>query len=405
MNAGPAGRILSGAMPLRVIRIATRLNLGGPARQIEALLRRAPEGMETTVVAGHAERGEYDLFDDFRAAGLPVVRCPFLSRNIRPAADVLSLFWLTRYLKREKPDVVHTHMAKAGYVGRLAAKLAGIPAVVHTYHGFVLEGYFDAWKTRLFRRMERASARRSARLIALSPALARMIPERYGITDDAGKITVIPPAMDFARLDNAASCRGKLRAALDIPARARVIAFVGRLVAVKAPELFIEAAGLAGADAENLRFVLAGDGPLRPALECLVAEKKLRDRVLFAGDWRKDIREIYADSDLIVLSSKNEGVPITAIEALACGVPVVATSVGGLPDLITDARLGRLVPPGDVAALAAAIVTSFDDADREFRMKFVRDRYDAGTAAETHRALYHEILDHGNTEPDHGITE
>jgi glycosyltransferase involved in cell wall biosynthesis len=288
-------------------------------------------------------------------------------------------------------------MAKAGALGRLAARAAGVPIVVHTYHGFVLEGYYEKWKSRMLVSAERFLARRTDRLVALSPALGRMITDVYNIAP-AAKVAVVPPAVDTARLEDADSRKGRFKNALGLPPGVRLIAFAGRLVSVKNPGLFVEAAArclsMKEPGRDDLRFVVLGDGSLSGALANQIQKLHLSGQVLLPGAWTGDMREVYADLDALVFTSRNEGVPIAMLEALACGVPVVSTAVGGIPDVISDARLGRLVPKATPDALVEAIlaVLAAPEADSAFQKEFVRARFSAARAAEAHEALYQYLL-------------
>jgi len=386
-------------MGKRVIaRVIGRLNIGGPAQQAIALTAALNGGDYRSVLfAGREDPREGSLWQAAEAAGVSPVRVPGLGRAIRPAADLIALAALTRHLRRLRPDLVHTHTAKAGTVGRVAALLAGVPVRVHTFHGHVLTGYFGPAATALFRRIEAALARRSTLLVAVSPrqrdeliALGVAEPER---------ITVIPVGLDLAPFLNAASHAGRLRAELGLSPEIPLVGVVARLVPIKGVDLFLRAAALLRQRVPGVRFVIAGDGPEREALEGQVTALGLDGVLRFLG-WRHDLPALYADLDLVVLSSRNEGTPVCLLEAMAAGVPVVATAVGGVEDLVQDRMTGRLTLPGDAGALASAIAEVLADrraaqAYAEAARAAVFPKHDTKTLIAGIRAWYTRLLDGG----------
>jgi glycosyltransferase involved in cell wall biosynthesis len=271
---------------------------------------------------------------------------------------------VAKELRRFRPHVVHTHLAKAGTVGRLAAKLARVPAIVHTYHGHVFHGYFSPRKTALFLRIERLLARWTDRIVVLGEAQEREI-LGFGVGRPAQMVR-IPLGLELEPFLRAEERRGELRAELgfgDEP----LVGIVARLVPIKAHELFLEAARRVHACCPDARFVIAGDGERRAELEALAAELGMGERTHFLG-FRSDLARLYADLDAVVLCSRNEGLPVTLIEALAAARPVISTEVGAVRDLVEPGRTGLLVPSGDAAALAEGIVALLDDTAAAARM-------------------------------------
>lgn len=378
VGRGPRGEV-------KVARIISRLNVGGPARHCILLgegLRR--HGFETVLITGELEEGEADVLPAGVATtpgGVRLVRVPGLRPTIAPQDDLRALLRLVAILRRERPDIVHTHTSKAGALGRLAAALAGVPVVVHTFHGHVLEGYFPRLPSAIIRLAERALARLSTRLVTLSPGLKDELTLRHQVTG-AEKIDVIPLGRDLASFHGAP--RGHLRAEQGIPESAPLVGAVGRFVPIKDVPLLVRAfarvlANRTSRQQPAAHLVLAGDGPERAAIETTVRACGIDANVHLLG-WRTDLASIYADLDLLVVSSKNEGTPLAMIEAFAAGVPVVATRVGGVPDMF-DARAtnglpppppppgvdlraqGALVASADEAALAAGMELFLADAD------------------------------------------
>jgi glycosyltransferase involved in cell wall biosynthesis len=379
-----------------IAQVIGRLNIGGPAQQAIALTAALNGGeFRSILFAGREDPREGSLWQAAEAAGASPVRVPGLSRAIRPGADLIALAALTRHLRRLRPDLVHTHTAKAGTVGRVAALLAAVPVRVHTFHGHVLKGYFGPAATAVFRRIEAALARRSTLLIALSPrqreeliALGVAEPER---------IAVIPFGLDLAPFLECAPHAGRLRAEMGLSPRTPLVGLVARLVPIKGVDLFLRAAALLRERLPEVRFVIAGVGPEREVLEGQAAALGLVGAVHFLG-WRHDLPPLYADLDLLALSSRNEGTPVCLLEAMAAGVPVVALSVGGVPDLVEDRVTGRLIPPGDAGALAEAMAEVLGDrpaasAYAAAARAAVFPRHDIKTLIATMRACYTRLVE------------
>jgi glycosyltransferase involved in cell wall biosynthesis len=350
---------------VKVLRIIARLNVGGPAIQACALTSRLdPDRYETRLVAGAEADGERSFLELHGLTVQNLIRVPSLGRELSPIGDLHTVATLVRLMRRERPDVVHTHTAKAGAVGRLAARLAGVPVIVHTFHGHVLDGYFSPLKTRIFTGIERQLARRSSELIAVTPTVRSQLLQK-GI-GDPDHFSVVRLGLDLEPFLDSRQRAGKLRRELGVALDVPLVGIVGRLVPIKAHHVFLDAAAHVAA-ATPAEFVIVGDGELRAKIEAQVAALGLTQRVHFLG-WRADLPAIYADLDVVALSSLNEGSPVALIEAMAAGRAVVSTRVGGVGDVIEDGRTGLLVPSGDVTALAAAIKALVDDPTRRQRL-------------------------------------
>jgi glycosyltransferase involved in cell wall biosynthesis len=377
------------------MRIIARMNVGGPATHVVLLNAGLDRrGYDTLLVTGSEGASEGSLRDLAVANGLRLALIPELGREISPRSDLVTLVKLYRLMRRERPHVVHTHTAKAGFVGRIAARLAGVPVVLHTFHGHVFHGYFSPARTRLFLWIERLGARLSSRIITISPRLRDEIAQ-YGVTRSE-RIEVIPLGFELDAFASQPRASGDFRRSLGIPVGAKLIGAVGRLVPIKNISLLLEAAALARREAPELRVVLVGDGELRADLEAQAAALEMTEAVVFAG-WRRDLPSVYADLDAVVISSHNEGTPASLIEAMATGCPVIATRVGGVPDLIVDGETGRLVPPGNREALAVALLALFRESARTARMaelaqRRVLERYQAERLVADVDRLYREQL-------------
>ncbi|MGD0173096.1 MAG: glycosyltransferase family 4 protein [Anaerolineales bacterium] len=337
--------------PLRIALVIARLNVGGPATHVIELAAGLPrDEFEVRLITGREGPGETGMHYLAEQMGVKPEILLQLSPRIGPA-DVLVFLRLRAIFRNWKPDVVHTHTAKAGAVGRTAARCAGVPVVVHTFHGHVLRGYFSPPVEFFFRSLERMLARITDKIVTLSPALKADLVD-MGIAP-AGKIDVVPLGMNLDPLLDCSSRRGELRSELGIGPDQPLIGIVGRLVAIKNHRLFLEAARSMVDSGNPAHFAIVGDGELRNSLQELASEMGIASRVHFLG-WKKDMLPVYAAFDLLALTSDNEGTPVAVIEAMAAGVPVVATAVGGVPDVIRDGETGWLVPPGDASALRRA---------------------------------------------------
>jgi glycosyltransferase involved in cell wall biosynthesis len=340
---------------IRVLRIIGRLNIGGPAIHVVNLTSGLdPARYEQLLMVGSENPAEGSMLDyalsrDVRPHVIPELVTAF-SITLRDAKALAKLYSVIR---GARPHIVHTHTAKAGFLGRLAARLAGVPVIVHTYHGHVLHGYYGVGKSWLLRRMEQGLARLTDRLVTVSEQVKREL-VAYGIAKPE-RISVIPLGFDLEPFLNVQSQRGQFRKELGLNGNLRLVGIVGRIFPIKNHRLFLEASARIAAREPTTRFVIVGDGVLRSDLERQAQQLGIAGQTLFTG-WRRDLPRIYADLDVLVVSSDNEGTPVSAIEAMASGCPVVATHVGGLPDLITDHETGLLVQPRDPEALASAVL-------------------------------------------------
>lgn len=345
---------MSTAEPVRVLRVIARLNKGGPALHVAYLSAGLEErGYETTLVAGSLARGEGSMAYVAEQRGVEVVRLPDLHREISPLHDLRAAHRLAAIIKRVRPQILHTHTAKAGAVGRTAALLAGDarpPIVVHTFHGHVLRGYFGPASSAFFRMLERSLASTTTALVAVSPEVRDDL-VALGVAP-AEKFTVIRLGVELTeRVDESPDTRARARRMMGIPDDRFTVGWMGRMTAVKRTGDIVFAVKRlldAGVDA---CLCLVGDGPDREATEQLAHDLGIVDRCLFLG-YQDDVAPFYAAFDALILPSANEGTPVSAIEALAAGRPVVATRVGGVPDVIRDGLDGFLVTPGDVDELA-----------------------------------------------------
>lgn len=412
-----AGAILAGRTAIRsatvaaphraikVMRVIGRLNVGGPSIHVvnlnAGLDRRR---FQQRLVIGTENPAEGSMVDYALARGvtphvIPEIVTAF-SLSARDAKAVAKLYALMR---RERPDIVHTHTAKAGFIGRLAARFARVPVIVHTFHGHVLHGYYGPVKNELLRRLEQSLALITDRLVTVSEQVKKEL-VGYGIAP-ADKITVVPLGFDLKPFLDAYERRGDFRREMGLSNEHKLVGIVGRIFPIKNHELFLQAAARVAAREPAARFVIVGDGPLRLALERQAVELGITERVRFTG-WRRDVAKIYADLDALVISSDNEGTPVSVIEAMASGCPAVATRVGGLPDLIADEETGLLVPPKDAERLADAVLRVLQDSAMagtvsQNAMSTARRRFGVERLIADMDRLYSELLEakHGSIRP------
>ena len=329
------------------------------------------------------------------AQGVRLIPVPEMvgTSRIRPA-DVAAMTRIRRLIRHVRPDIVETHTTKAGIVGRLAARLEGSPVVVHVYHGHVLQGHYGTIKTWFARSAERALARVSDRLVAVS---ARVKDDLVRFTvASPDRISIVEPGLDLGPMVRTRENHGALRHELGLAQGVPLVGIVGRLTEIKNHRLFLTAAARLLAVRPDVHFVVVGDGDLGPEIRARARKLGLSSRVTFTG-WRHDLARIYADLDVLVSCSKSEGTPFAIIEAMAAECPVVATAVGGVPDLLDDQVTGLLVSPGEPVPLVAAILRLIGDPG--FARALARSaaaraevRFGAGRLASEMDALYTELV-------------
>jgi glycosyltransferase involved in cell wall biosynthesis len=377
--------------PIRVMRIIARLNVGGPAIHVVLLTEQLglPE-FESTLVCGLIGEHEGDMAYLAEQRGITPVFLAELGRELSPLRDLVTLFKLWRLMRTYRPDVVHTHTAKAGFVGRTAAWLARVPVRIHTYHGHVFHGYFSPRKTQIFLWLERLMARFSDRLITISPALKEELSAGYRIAP-ADKFVVVPLGLELSPFAEMPHRCGTFRAEFGIASDAPLVGIVGRIVPIKNHELFLAMAKKVQDTIPDAHFMIIGDGERRAEIEVLADSLNLR--VTFTG-WLRDLKPAYSDMDTLVISSDNEGTPVSLIEALAAGVPVVSTAVGGVPDLLRHGDFGQIVPARDPDALAAAVIKTLSEPGRNQAaiQQAVLAEYDINRLARDLAALYRDLL-------------
>ena len=348
----------------RVAHVITRLCKGGAQENTFHTVRLANRGrFDVDLISGPTAGHEGSIEDAVCEAGIRILRVPALVRDTAPIRDLLALCALRRLFRERQYDIVHTHTSKAGFLGRLAAARCAVPIVVHTPHGNIFDGYFSKTTTRIFIAMERYAARRTDRIIELTPGgIEEHLAQGIGHRE---QYTAIFSGIDVTPYEDAVARRDETRRALGIGPEVYLVGAVGRLEPVKGFAHFIAAARIIAARLPNARFIVAGDGALASELRAQAAD--LGDRIQWLG-LRNDVPDLMAAMDVFVLPSLNEGMGRVLLEAGAAGTPCVAASVGGVPDIVRDGETGILIPPRDPGALGEAVCVLERDPERRRAM-------------------------------------
>ena len=410
------------AAPLRILRIIARLNVGGPSIQAISLAGLLPDRYKTMLVCGTLSPHEGDMAYLADEMGVRPFVIPELGREISLVDDLKGFLALRRVIKDFRPHIIHTHTAKAGTLGRLAAFSVNMRRrpqnrirVVHTFHGHVFHSYFSTLKTLAFILIERFLARTSNRIVVISSLQKEDICNRFRVAKEK-KIRVIPLGFDLSDFKNCDQDRMALREKFipGISEEVFLVGIIGRLVPVKNHSLLLRAMKILKDQGklDLFRFLIVGDGELRTELSHEAGALGVRDSVIFAG-WQKDMPSVYGSLDAVALTSKNEGTPVALIEAMAAARPVVATDVGGVRDLLGEtgavpphgfqvATNGIIVAPGDEKAMATALIFLLEnrgvsDQMAENSAKFVSNRYSLERLLVDVDGMYRELT--GNLTP------
>ncbi|MFA5027178.1 MAG: GT4 family glycosyltransferase PelF [Candidatus Methylomirabilota bacterium] len=374
---------------IRILHLITRLDVGGSTENTVISATRMPKPeFACGIVSGRTAEPPPGLETTLAGAGVEWSQIPHLRREVHPVRDLAALAGLRQAIRRFRPDIVHTHSSKAGFVGRAAARLAGVRHIVHTPHGHIFDGYFNPVATKTFIGLERLAARWTDRFVTLSDEEARDH-LRHGIGRPEQFVT-IPSGVDLDPILQATPIR---------PAPGRpVVGTVARLVPVKGIEHLIEAAPAILRGAPSASLLIVGDGELRAPLAARARELGLADRIHFTG-FRQDVPALIAGMDVFVLPSLNEGMGRVLVMAMALGKPIVATRVGGVPELLNGGEAGMLVPPANPAALAEAVLALIRNPDQAERIAAAgrsrSTRYSAQAMLEALAGLYREVVGGG----------
>lgn len=381
---------------MRIARVLTRLNLGGPARQSlasDTIL--TARGHDVRIFTGRAQPGEGDLFATFERRGLDVRRVPGLARGFAGLGELRAARFLRAELLAYRPEVLHTHASKAGWLGRRAARRLPGLIRVHTFHGHVLEGYFGGVISRALILSERRLARHTERLVAVSHATADDL-VRLGVSEEK-RLVVVPPGVELDELCAIEGPSGELRALVGAGSEVFLVGVIGRLAEVKRPEWALEVFALLAPRHPRLELVFVGDGDRRRILERAIEAlpPELARRVHLVGV-RADMPVVLADLDGVLSTSRSEGLPVALIEAAAAGLPVVATPVGGVPEVVVHERTGFLGETPDELAYGLAQLLERPEGAREMGRRArlrVAARHGAVALADRLEELYRALLE------------
>lgn len=389
---------------IKVIHVITRFDKGGSAENTFLTLR----GLDRSKYGPVLVMGAFDETDredregaavrknlsDSEKAGVRILSIPDLVRNLHPGRDLKAFFGLFRIFRGEKPRIVHTHTSKAGFLGRWAAWLCRIPIVVHTPHGHVFWGYFGPLETGLYVGLERITALVTDRIVALTD---REREEHLRVrVAPPEKFTTIHSGVDLSRFDATLYDRTRMREELDIPPGDLVVGTAGRLTPVKGHVHLLAAAAEILAARPDTTFVFLGEGELKMRLLEQAEALGVANKVRFPG-WRPDVAAVMSVFDVFVLPSLNEGMGRVLIEAMALSMPIVASRIGGIKDLVTNGGNGMLVPPGDAAAIASAVLALLGNEQKRLAMgsegRRMAGNYSAQRMVKKIEALYDQLLE------------
>lgn len=372
------------AQKVRVLRIIARMNVGGPAVQVSGLMREFDqEAFEQELLTGFCAEDEADYLEKV-ATDVKAIRVDGLGRSIKPRADLTALFAIIKEIRRFKPDVIHTHTAKAGVVGRIASILSGHQSIrVHTFHGHLLHGYFGTAKTNLVILVEKLLALFTDQLLAVGEQVQDDL-IKAGI-GNSKKFAVMPPGLQLAHVPN----RQDARKELGLEPNEIYCAFIGRITQIKRPDRFLDVTAKAQADNVKVHFIVAGAGEKLQYCQNRVATENLP--VTFLG-WREDIEVVIAAADFVILTSDNEGTPLSLIQAGMVGIPVVATNVGSTNEIVVNGKTGFLTDLS-VDQLASEVTKLAENSNLRAQMgaagqEYTLARYGVDRLVKDHQDLY-----------------
>ncbi|MEO5947250.1 MAG: glycosyltransferase [Chitinophagaceae bacterium] len=391
----------------KVLRILNRLIIGGPLLNAAYLTKYLSPEFETLLVVGEKEFHEKDAGFITDALGIKPLYLPQMGRSINPMRDYSAFRRMKDIMRDFKPDIVHTHAAKPGAIGRMAASQLKVPVIVHTYHGHVFHSYFSSTKTKLILNAERYLAKRSDAIIAISNAQQKELTEKFNIAP-ADKFRIIPLGLDLEKFSNDYDTkRKKFRNEFKIEDDEIAIAIIGRLVPVKNHTLFLEGLQyVLNNTTRKVKAFIVGNGETRQALEAKAKELG----ILFTGEkntnhphpliftsWRGDVDVINAGVDIIALTSLNEGTPVSLIEAQAANNPIVSTSVGGISDVVLEGKSGLLSPLSDNQQFCNNLLELVNNDELRTSLSkqgnaFVKEQFSYQRLMKDMSSLYHELL-------------
>ena len=369
----------------KILRIHNRLIVGGPSHNVTLLTAYLSPEFETKLLVGKKDPAEKDatfIADQF---GLVPVEISEMRRSILPFYDIIAYFKIKKIIQEFKPDIVHTHASKSGAIGRLAAKSCNVPLIVHTFHGHVFHSYFNSFMSKIIVRFERFFAKKTDAIIAISDSQRQELIEVYKIAP-AEKVFTVPLGFNLDKYSVDQETKGIIfRNKYGFEKSELIVGIVGRLVPIKNHDMFLEVAAIVKEKTnQQVRFAIIGDGESRPGIEKKAAElglsysyyitsPKVKTDIVVTS-WETEIDQALAGLDIVVLTSNNEGTPVSLIEAQSAYIPVVSTNVGGVEDIVIHGETGFITEVGDVQLFADYVLKLIEDS--ELRSRMGRHGYD-----------------------------
>ena len=392
----------------KILRIANRFNLGGPTFNVAYLTKYLPSNYETLLIGGDREENEASSSHILADLGIEPVIIPEMKREISLGVDMAAYRAIEKIIDDFKPDIVHTHASKPGAIGRLAAHNRKVPVIVHTFHGHYFHSYFNRLKTNMFKQIERSLAKRTSKIIAISEIQKHELSIEHKIAPPE-KFEVVPLGFDLDRFrTDTQEKRLAFRKEFNIQPDEVAVGIIGRLVDVKDHKYFLRLARhVLDNTTKKVRFFVVGDGEMRQELEEFCGEMSItfnafpdyepKDAPLTFCSWRNDIDKINAGLDIVILTSKNEGTPVSLIEAQASGTPVISTNVGGVENVVEHGVTGLLADATDELKMAENLMTLIEDKPLRVQMSndgwsHVGERFHYSQLTSKMDALYQQLL-------------
>ncbi|HYD22828.1 MAG TPA: glycosyltransferase [Flavipsychrobacter sp.] len=392
----------------KVLRILNRLIIGGPALNATYLTKYMAPDFETTLVIGGKDDHEQDADHITDNLGIDPVVIPEMKRSINPIHDGQAYRKVKELINKIKPDIVHTHAAKSGVIGRMAADACKVPVIIHTFHGHVFHSYFNKLTSATFIQIERYLAKRSNGIIAISKTQKEELCNTYKICPEK-KINIIPLGLDLDKFQlNYEEKRLSFRHKFFIAEDEIAIGIIGRIVPVKNHSLFVAiAAKVLDQSGMKLKFIIVGDGESRQQTEMELKQANIdyayypedkRNAQAICTSWQTDVDIVLAGLDIVMLTSHNEGTPVSLIEAQAAAKPVISTDVGGVSDVVLDHITGYVVEAGDADKFAAALINLIENPGIRQRFgqagrKFVQDKFSYRRLVTDMSEYYYSLLE------------
>ena len=384
-------RLSSESIPdkrIKVMRIIARMNVGGPAVQVSGLMRGLSKtDFDHRLYTGYCSEDEADFIKE-QAPDIHAIQFDGLGRKVSPRADFFVLFKLIKEIRKFKPDVIHTHTAKAGVIGRIASILSLHPSKrVHTFHGHLLSGYFTPLITKIVILMEKILAIKTNILVSVGEKVRdELLEKKIG---KLAKYRIFPPGLEFKKL----VVREQALASLGLDPRYTYLTFIGRVTQIKRPDRFLQMAELVSSKNKNVKFLVAGGGDLLEKCKLIASDRDLP--VIFLG-WRSDIENILSASDIVVLTSDNEGTPVSLIQAGLAGKPTVSTNVGSVKEIVLNGKTGLITELTPKALADAANTLLVDEVQRTnlgvAANLHTRDNFSIERLVKDHAYLYKELI-------------